>query len=85
MKRLAILLAIVFTAVTAGADVQPGDVITKDNLDKARALLSRHQWCVEHGLIIKVVAPRKSSGHARTVKPPRRIAARSSSQHNAIC
>jgi len=60
MKRLAILLAIVFTAVTAGADVQPGDVITKDNLDKARALLSPGiQWCVEHGLIIKVVAPKK--------------------------
>ena len=43
----------------ARADVKVGDVVTKDNADSAKDLLSVGvDWCVRHGMTIKVVAPR---------------------------
>src|SRR5574337_1956122 len=40
----------------ARADVQPGDVITKANVDQVTSLISPGvQWCVNHGMAIKVV------------------------------
>jgi hypothetical protein len=47
-------------ALSAYADVQPGDVITKDNLDKALDLISPGvQWCVSHGMTMKIVPYKK--------------------------
>ncbi|HVN87970.1 MAG TPA: DUF1329 domain-containing protein [Candidatus Binatia bacterium] len=44
----------------ARADVQPGETISKDNLDKAADLLSPGvQWCVGHGLKLKIVPYKK--------------------------
>jgi hypothetical protein len=41
------------------ADVQPGDVITAANVDKAADLMSPGmEWCVRHGWPIRVVAPK---------------------------
>jgi hypothetical protein len=43
-------------AVSAYADVQPGDIITKESLDKAKDLISPGvQWCVRHGMTMKIV------------------------------
>jgi hypothetical protein len=40
----------------ARADVQPGDVITKANVDNAKDLISPGvQWCVKHGMTMKIV------------------------------
>ena len=42
------------------ADVQPGDVITKANVDKVKDLVSPGvEWCVQHGMTMKVKAPRE--------------------------
>ena len=47
-------------AATARADVQPGDTITKDNLDKAADLISPGvKWCIEHGMKLKIVPYKK--------------------------
>jgi len=47
-------------AVPARADVQPGDVISKDNVDKVRDLVSPGvQWCIEHGMKLKIVPYKK--------------------------
>ena len=48
------------TAIAFGtsvrADVQPGDLITKDNADKVKDLVSPGvQWCVKHGMKMKIV------------------------------
>src|SRR6266511_3474818 len=44
----------------ATADVQPGDTITKENMDKAGDLLiPTIKWFVEHGMQIKVIPDRK--------------------------
>lgn len=52
--------AILFGAAVALADVQPGDVINKGNLDTARDLVSPGvAWCVEHGMTITVVPTKK--------------------------
>jgi hypothetical protein len=41
------------------ADVQPGDVITAANVDKAADLMSPGmEWCVRHGWPMRVVAPK---------------------------
>jgi len=59
MKRLG-FAAILFSAAVALADVQPGDVIDKGSLDKARELISPGvAWCVEHGMTITVVPTKK--------------------------
>ena len=55
---LAVLSASVgaLLAVSAYADVQPGDIITKESLDKAKDLISPGvQWCVRHGMTMKIV------------------------------
>ena len=58
-------LAVLFAAAAmvappAGADVQPGDIITKANVDKVKDLISPGvQWCVEHGLTMKIVPYKK--------------------------
>ena len=42
------------------ADVQPGDVINKTNVDKAKDLISPGvEWCVKHGMVLKVVPYKK--------------------------
>ncbi len=59
---LALLVAAAFgTAVQpARADVQPGDVITKANVDKAKDLISPGvEWCVKHGMSMKIVPYKK--------------------------
>jgi hypothetical protein len=58
-------LALLFAAAAmvpspAGADVQPGDVITKANIDKAKGLISPGvEWCVKHGMVMKIVPYKK--------------------------
>ncbi len=52
------LLAALLLARGARAEVQPGDVITKDNITKAQGLLPPSvEWMVNHGMKITVVAP----------------------------
>ena len=53
--------AVSFTAAGwATADVQPGDTVTKDNMDKAEGLLTpAMKWFVEHGMPMKVVPYKK--------------------------
>jgi hypothetical protein len=57
------LLVMVFGGSTTGparADVQPGDVVTADNADKAKDLISPGlEWCVRHGWPMRVVEPKK--------------------------
>jgi hypothetical protein len=52
--------AAVSTALPAGADVQPGDIITKANVDKIKDLVSPGvEWCVKHGMTMKIVPYKK--------------------------
>ncbi len=47
-------------APPASADVQPGDVITKANVDKIKELVSPGvEWCVKHGMTMKIVPYKK--------------------------
>jgi len=47
-------------APPAGADVQPGDVITKANVDKVKDLISPGvEWCVKHGMTMTIVPYKK--------------------------
>ena len=47
-------------ALPARADVQPGDVITKANIDKVKDLVSPGiEWCVKHGMTMKIVPYKK--------------------------
>jgi len=56
---LALLAAAAF-AGAAGADVQPGDVISKANVERATDLISPGvEWCVKHGLVMKIVPHKK--------------------------
>jgi len=56
MKRLALLAIVQLIAAVALADVQPGDVITKDNFAKAKDLVGPGvAWCVDHGMTMKIV------------------------------
>lgn len=62
LVRLALLLGATLMAPTtsARADVQPGDVITKDNADKVKDLVSPGvEWCVRHGMTMKIVPYKK--------------------------
>ena len=59
---LALLMGAVGITVTPSvrADVQPGDVINKTNLDKAKDLISPGvEWCVRHGMQMKIVPYKK--------------------------
>jgi hypothetical protein len=52
--------AAVTVAPPARADVQPGDVITKANVDKVKDLISPGvEWCVKHGMTMKIVPYKK--------------------------
>src|SRR5262245_54372399 len=54
-----VVAGFVLLAATVRADVQPGDTITKAELDKVKDLTSPGvQWCLEHGMTIKIKAPR---------------------------
>ncbi len=65
MKAVLVAVA-VCVALTAFADVQPGDVVTKENVATAADLMGPGlRWCVEHGMKLHIVAP-------RTVEWPRR-------------
>jgi hypothetical protein len=45
---------------TAHAEVKPGDVVTKDNVGSVRDLVSPGvDWCVRHGMTMKINAPRE--------------------------
>lgn len=58
--RAAIATIVLCTALTALADVEPGDVITKENVAKAADLIGPGvRWCVEHGMKLHIVAPRR--------------------------
>lgn len=42
------------------ADVQPGDIINKTNIDKVKDLVSPGvEWCLKHGLVMKIVPYKK--------------------------
>ena len=59
---LALLLGVAtaVSTLSARADVQPGDMITKDNVDKAKDLISPGvEWCVRHGMNMKIVPYKK--------------------------
>jgi hypothetical protein len=59
---LALLLATAAATVAppARGDVQPGDVITKANVDKVKDLVSPGvEWCVKHGMTMKIVPYKK--------------------------
>jgi hypothetical protein len=60
MTRLAFVATVLLSAAVALADVQPGDVITKENVNKAQGLIGPGlTWCVEHGMTMNIV-PTKS-------------------------
>jgi hypothetical protein len=61
LARLGLALATALAAASvARADVVPGDVITAENVDKAKDLISPGlEWCVRHGFPITVVEPTK--------------------------
>jgi len=47
-------------AIAARADVQSGDEITKENVDKVRDLVSPGvAWCVEHGMTMKIIPTKR--------------------------
>ena len=53
-------LGLTLVAARTHADVQPGDEITKANLDKAKDLISPGvQWCVNRGEKLKIVPYKK--------------------------
>src|SRR5947207_951916 len=57
---LSLGVALVASAPSVRADVQPGDVITKDNVDKVKDLVSPGvEWCVRHGMSMKIVPYKK--------------------------
>ncbi|HXQ21138.1 MAG TPA: DUF1329 domain-containing protein [Candidatus Acidoferrales bacterium] len=48
------------SALPGRADVQPGDVINKTNIDKVKDLVSPGvEWCIKHGLVMKIVPYKK--------------------------
>jgi hypothetical protein len=58
--RLVVMLLLSCAVAPARADVQPGDVITKANAELVKDLVSPGlYWCVQHGLPMRIVAPRK--------------------------
>ena len=63
MKRYRVAVALLALALAGGqarADVQPGDVITAENVDKAKDLISPGlEWVVRHGMKLKIIEPRK--------------------------
>ena len=59
-------LALLAAAGPVGADVVPGDVITKANVDKVKDLVSPGMdWCVQHGLPMTIVETKPIGCEAR--------------------
>jgi hypothetical protein len=59
ISRIASVL-LLGAAAAGRADVQPGDTVAKDNMDKAADLVSPGvKWCIEHGLKLKIVPYKK--------------------------
>ncbi len=61
MVRVALLFVSLIAIVRAPAfaDVEVGDVIGKGNAEKVKELVSPGlYWCVQHGLPMRIVAPR---------------------------
>ncbi|HJQ84552.1 MAG TPA: DUF1329 domain-containing protein [Candidatus Binatia bacterium] len=57
---LALSLALAALAGTARADVVPGDVITAENVDKVKDLVSPGlEWCIRRGWPITIIAPKR--------------------------
>ena len=51
---------IALLALPASADVQPGDVVNKANVDQVATLISPGvEWCVKHGMVMKIVPYKK--------------------------
>ncbi len=63
MQRVRVLtlsVSLALVSLPARGDVQPGDVITKDNVAQAGEMISPGvRWCVRHGMTIHVAAPQK--------------------------
>jgi hypothetical protein len=60
-RTMTLALAGVLAAGSAApADVRPGEVITAENVDKAKHLISPGlEWVVRHGMKMKVIEPRR--------------------------
>ncbi len=59
-QALVIVGAVFFAVPTARADVQPGDVISKTNIEKVKDFISPGvEWCLQHGMTMKILAPRE--------------------------
>jgi hypothetical protein len=55
-SMLAVAVLALIAAAPAGADVAPGDVISKANADKVKDLVSPGMyWCVQHGWPMKII------------------------------
>ncbi len=60
MKPFTWIAGTLFAASVAFAEVQPGDVITRANVAKARELVGPGvAWCVEHGMTMTIVPSKK--------------------------
>lgn len=64
VRRVLLTLAGTAAGIVLGgavrADVQPGDVITKANIEKIKDLVSPGvEWCVKHGMTMKIVPYKK--------------------------
>src|SRR5574337_304686 len=54
------MVVLLCAASLVRADVQPGDVITKANLDKIKDLVGPGiAWCVEHGMTMTIIPTKK--------------------------
>jgi hypothetical protein len=54
------MVAVLVTAFTARADVVPGDVITAENVDKVKNLISPGlEWCIRHGFPITITETKR--------------------------
>ena len=52
--------AVLLGSSVSFADVAPGDIITKANVDKVKDLISPGlEWCVRHGMQMKIVPTKK--------------------------
>ena len=56
---VAVFALLTMAAGPVGAEVAPGDVISKTNADKVKDLVSPGMfWCVQHGFPMKIVEPK---------------------------
>ena len=79
-RALAFAISVVSTAVPAGAQVKPGDVITPDNASKVEGLVSPGNFTlVKQGMMMKIVPTGISTGRRPTKTPPSDIRRRSRS------